>query len=36
VTLCIGIITTVFTAVFCTRVVYDYLLSQRRLATLSV
>lgn len=36
VTLCIGIVSTVFTAVFCTRVVYDYLLSQRRLATLSV
>jgi preprotein translocase subunit SecD len=36
VTLCIGIITTVFTAVFCTRVVYDYLLANRRLTTLSV
>lgn len=36
VTLCIGIVTTVFTAVFCTRVVYDYLLTNRRLTTLSV
>ncbi|MBM4254463.1 MAG: protein translocase subunit SecD [Deltaproteobacteria bacterium] len=36
VTLCIGIITTVFTAVFCTRVVYDYLLANKRLTTLSV
>jgi preprotein translocase subunit SecD len=36
VTLCIGIISTVFTAVFCTRVVYDYLLTRRRLVTLSV
>jgi preprotein translocase subunit SecD len=36
VTLCIGIVSTVFTAVFCTRVVYDYLLTQRRLVTLSV
>ena len=36
VTLCIGIVTTVFTAVFCTRVVYDYLLANRRLTTLSV
>jgi preprotein translocase subunit SecD len=36
VTLCIGILTTVFTAVFCTRVVYDYLLANRRLTTLSV
>lgn len=36
VTLCIGIVSTVFTAVFCTRVVYDYLLTQRRIATLSV
>lgn len=36
VTLCIGILTTVFTAVFCTRVVYDYLLSRRRMVTLSV
>lgn len=36
VTLCIGIVTTVFTAVFCTRVVYDYLLANRKLTTLSV
>jgi len=36
VALCIGIVTTVFTAVFCTRVVYDYLLANRRLTTLSV
>jgi preprotein translocase subunit SecD len=36
VTLCIGIVSTVFTAVFCTRVVYDYLLAQRRLVTISV
>ena len=36
VALCIGIITTVFTAVFCTRLVYDYLLSRRSLTTLSV
>jgi preprotein translocase subunit SecD len=36
VTLCIGLVSTVFTAVFCTRVVYDYLIGQRRLTTLSV
>jgi preprotein translocase subunit SecD len=36
VTLCIGIVSTVFTAVFCTRVVYDYFLARRRLATISV
>jgi preprotein translocase subunit SecD len=36
VALCIGIITTVFTAVFCTRLVYDYLLARRSLTTLSV
>lgn len=36
VTLCIGILTTVFTSVFCTRVVYDYLLSRRRMVALSV
>jgi len=36
VTLCIGIVTTVFTAVFCTRVVYDYLLSSRQIRTVSV
>lgn len=36
VTLCIGIATSLFTAVVGTRVVYDYLLSQRRLQTVSV
>lgn len=36
VTLCIGIITTVFTAVFCTRLVYDTLLARRRLVAVSV
>jgi preprotein translocase subunit SecD len=36
VALCIGIVTTVFTAVFCTRLVYDYLLARRSLTTLSV
>jgi preprotein translocase subunit SecD len=36
VALCIGIVTTVFTAVFCTRLVYDYLLAKRSLTTLSV
>jgi preprotein translocase subunit SecD len=36
VTLCLGIVSTVFTAVFCTRVVYDYLLTRRRLVALSV
>ncbi len=36
ITLCIGIVSTVFTAVICTRVVYDYLIAQRRLTTLSV
>jgi preprotein translocase subunit SecD len=36
VTLCIGIVSTVFTAVFCTRIVYDALLSRRRVAALSV
>ena len=36
VTLCVGIVSTVFTAVFCTRVVYDYLLMQRRITSLSV
>src|SRR5215203_1312749 len=34
VALCIGIITTVFTAVFCTRLVYDYFLARRSLTTL--
>ncbi|MBI3301086.1 MAG: protein translocase subunit SecD [Deltaproteobacteria bacterium] len=36
VTLCIGIVSSVFTAVVGTRVVYDYFLARRRLATLSV
>ncbi len=36
VTLCAGIATTLFTAVFCTRVVYDFFISRRRLNTLSV
>ena len=36
VTLCIGIISTVFTTVFCTRAVYDYFLARRRLNSLSV
>jgi preprotein translocase subunit SecD len=36
VTLCIGIVTTVFTAVFCTRIVYDYRLQVRRLQTVSI
>ena len=36
VTLCAGIATTLFTAVFCTRVVYDFLISRRRLNALSV
>jgi preprotein translocase subunit SecD len=36
VTLCIGIVTTVFTAVIATRTVYDYQLSRRRLQTVSV
>jgi preprotein translocase subunit SecD len=36
VTLCVGIITTVLTAVFVTRTVYDYLLSQRRLQSVSI
>lgn len=36
ITLCIGIVSTVFTAVFCTRVVYDLLIARRRLTTLSV
>jgi len=36
VTLCIGVITSVFTAVVGTRVVYDYLLTYRRLQTVSV
>ena len=36
VTLCIGIFTTVMTAVFCTRIYYDYRFSGRRLTRLSV
>ncbi len=36
VTLCIGIVSSVFTAVVGTRVVYDYLISNRRLQTISV
>ena len=36
VTLCIGIVTTVFTAVFCTRVVYDYVLQVRKARALSI
>ncbi|HEV8718110.1 MAG TPA: protein translocase subunit SecD [Candidatus Binatia bacterium] len=36
VTLCLGIISSVFTAVVGTRVVYDYLLAKRRLVALSV
>jgi preprotein translocase subunit SecD len=36
VTLCLGIITTVFTAVFATRIYYDVRLAQRRLVAISV
>jgi protein-export membrane protein SecD len=36
VTLCIGIISTVFTAVVATRTVYDYMLSRRRIQTVSI
>ena len=36
VTLCLGIATTLVTSVFATRVVYDWLLSRNRLATLSI
>ncbi len=36
VTLCIGIVTTVFTAVVVTRVIYDYLIHNRRLQNVSV
>ena len=36
VTLCVGIISTVFTAVVGTRTVYDYLLSTRRVQTVSI
>ncbi|MBP1687790.1 MAG: secD [Deltaproteobacteria bacterium] len=36
ISLCIGLVSSVFTAVVATRVVYDYLLSNRRLQTVSV
>ncbi len=36
VTLCIGLVTSVFTAVICTRIVYDLMLSRRRLSTISI
>ncbi len=36
VTMCIGIVTTVFSAVFCTRVLYDYLVQGRKIRTVSV
>jgi preprotein translocase subunit SecD len=36
VTLCLGILTTLITSVFATRVVYDWLISQRHVATISV
>lgn len=36
VTLCIGLVSSVFTAVVGTRVVYDYLLSRQRLRTVSI
>ena len=36
VTLSIGILTTVFSAVFCTRVIYDYLIQVRKIRTVSV
>jgi preprotein translocase subunit SecD len=36
VTLCVGIITSVLTGVFGTRIVYDWLVSRRRLTTISV
>ena len=36
VTLCIGLVSSLFTALVGTRVVYDYLLSRRRLQTVSV
>src|SRR5438132_966943 len=36
VTLCLGILTSLATGVFGTRVVYDFLTSRRRLATVSV
>jgi preprotein translocase subunit SecD len=36
VTLCVGIVSTVFTAVVVTRTVYDYMLAGRRLQTVSI
>ena len=36
VTLCIGLVTSVFTAVICTRIVYDFMLSRRRMTTISI
>lgn len=36
VSLCVGLVTTLFTAVVCTRVVYDFLISRRRLETVSI
>ena len=36
VTLCLGILTSLLTGVFGTRVVYDVLVSRRRLTTVSV
>ncbi len=36
VTMCIGIVTTVFSAVFCTRVLYDYLVQGRKIRTVSL
>ncbi len=36
VTMCVGIVTTLVTAVFATRVMYDWLVSSRKLATVSV
>jgi preprotein translocase subunit SecD len=36
VTLCLGIVTTLITSVFATRVVYDSLVSRKHLATISV
>lgn len=36
VTLCVGIITTLITAVYLTRVIYDWLVVKRRVATVSV
>ncbi len=36
VTLCLGILTTVFTAVFATRIYYDWRLAHRQLASISV